>query len=219
MMRKELEDILSREEYRAYYREDSRFISRLFEKILNWIVETLEEIFPEIDVSPFAAEALSYGIVIVFFALFLFFVFHFMSKVVRQSRVKQAPVRSKRELLMSADKHLAEADRWAKKGDWPSALRHVFLALILHLDKEKLIKAGPWKTNQEYVEEIRAHRPQAADAFYELAVRFDETIYGGRSLAAEAYEAYRRTVIEWMRRDERQSSDPLDARTGKEGSA
>lgn len=76
--------------------------------------------------------------------------------------------------------HLAEAHRLAAAGAHREALRALFRAVLLSLDRAGLIRYRPPATNREYVRELHARSPDLSALLGGLADRYELAWYGGR---------------------------------------
>jgi hypothetical protein len=76
----------------------------------------------------------------------------------------------------SARQHAAEL---AVERRWSDAVKYLYMAAILRLDRAGLIGFRPTKTNRDFVRELARH-PQQQAGFQRLTSRFEATAYGGR---------------------------------------
>lgn len=192
--REELERILSEPQYQVYYRSDQNVLFTGLERLQNWLFDVLQKYFPETKAVSNAAEWMAYGILGVVILLLLLFLYRLSTRFVREGRLREKPVGTAAELTWSAREHLTAADRLAEKEEFQAALRHMFLAFILYLDQTNWIDAKPWKTNGDYYDEIKDHHKERAETFYVLALKFDETLYGGRPVSKEDFDTYREQI-------------------------
>lgn len=72
----------------------------------------------------------------------------------------------------------AEAMARLGAGDWPAAVRYLYVASILWLDRIGHIRFRESKTNRDYVVEL-APRPDVQGRFRDLTGRFEAVVYGG----------------------------------------
>jgi len=195
IVREELQDILSKEEYQVYLQENQNVFLRLLERFESWLSDLLEKLFPKVDFVERASEWLVYLIIGIGLSLLIFFLYLLWSRLTGFSRSRKMSVGSSEELAQTPQRHLLEANKLSKQGDQKSALRHAFLAYILFLDEKELIEAKAWKTNWEYFYELKDNDLSKAEAFYDLALKFDEAMYGGRNTNMEDFVVYRDRVI------------------------
>jgi hypothetical protein len=194
--REQLESILSQEEYAAYGREQEPVVLNWLRAAWDWLGERFDELLPDINIPDQTADWISYAVVIAGLLLLLYFIVVFFRRFVRESRIRPKAVGTSRELSMSTQDHLTAADGSFQNGDALSALRHAFLALLLHFDQRQWVKARAWKTNGEYVDELLDSHPAVARTFSELALVFDESFYGNKTTSLAEYQAFRNKIDE-----------------------
>lgn len=94
----------------------------------------------------------------------------------------------------SSKRALEEAARMAAAGDFRSALRLAYLAALLKLDEQELIRFDRTGTNWEYLAAIRSH-PELYRALQPVTLTFDRKWYGREPAGESDYhgfvEAYR----------------------------
>lgn len=194
----ELKGILSGQEYQAYYSKNNNVLLDLLDRLKNWLYSILKNIFPQTDVAKTTSTWLAYGLVAVGALLILLLLFLLFSRFVRQSHGNQAQLdRSKGETL-TVESKLAEAHALAEQGEPSEALRVLFLGFILFLDQNHWLEAKSWKTNWEYLAELKEKAPHLANSFTILATKFEEAMYGGRPIAQDDYWQYHHQVKRWI---------------------
>ncbi len=72
----------------------------------------------------------------------------------------------------------------ALAGDHLEALRTGYLALLLHLDRQGLVRYQPAQTNWEHVRQLRRRHPPLARELDELTVLVEERLYSGQGATA-----------------------------------
>ncbi|MHB8126110.1 MAG: DUF4129 domain-containing protein [Desulfitobacteriaceae bacterium] len=193
-LREDLQGILATKEYQLYYHENQNILLDLLKRLKNWLYSILKAIFPQADFAQRTSEWLSYGIAILGVLLFFLLLFLLLARFVRQGRVNPKRAGISKRLTRTVQQHLAEAHRLTEQTEYSLALRHLFLGFIVYLDQNQWIEARAWKTNWEYYAELMDHAPQLANSFNTLAIRFEETMYGGRSIAMADYWSYHNQV-------------------------
>lgn len=197
-LREDLQAILATKEYLIYTQENKSLLQDLFAGLKNWLDKILHSLFPQANIAKRTSEWLSYGIATLGVLLLFLLLFLLFSRFVRQGRVHSKQVNMSKRQTLTAQGHLAEAQRLAEEGNYNSALRNLFLGFILHLDQTKRIEAKAWKTNWEYYAELKDRAPQLANSFYTLAIQFEEAMYGGRPIARDDYWLYYNQVNLWI---------------------
>jgi hypothetical protein len=81
----------------------------------------------------------------------------------------------------------AQAEKKASAGDYRSALRDLYLALLYELDQRRIISFKPAKTNGEYLVEIRRSAASLEASFRPMADLFDYKWYGLEPCGKEDY--------------------------------
>jgi hypothetical protein len=81
---------------------------------------------------------------------------------------------------LDPDRVYAEAHRRLAQGDWSGAVRFLYVAAILRLDRVGFVRLRQSKTNHDYVRELAA-RPDCRGPFEVLTRCFETTVYGGRA--------------------------------------
>lgn len=190
-VKQQLEQILSQEEYAAYHREQEPVVLRWLNAAWEWLGERLKDLLPDIELPDQTADWVSYVVVIAGLLLLLYFIIVFFRRFVHESRFRPQVVGTSRELSMSTQDHLSAADGAHDQGDERMALRHAFLALLLHFDQMQWVKARAWKTNGEYVDELLDSHPSVARPFGDMALTFDKSIYGNRAISSVEYQSFR----------------------------
>ncbi len=83
-----------------------------------------------------------------------------------------------------------EADR-----DYRSAIRYLFLALLLQLDERGLIHYDPALTNREHLRQVSTH-PQAADLLRQIVSTFEDVWYGFARIDEAGYQQFARQIAQ-----------------------
>ncbi len=201
-LKEDLQAILAGKEYQIYNRENRNPLADLLQGLKDWLYSILKNIFPQADVAHKTAEWLTYGIVAlgVLFLCLMFFLL--LSRFARQNRLVPQRMVLAKGVTSTVQHHLVEAQGLAERGEYASALRHLFLGFILYLDENRWIEAKAWKTNWEYFAELKDRAPQLANSFTTLAVKFEEAMYGGRSISRDDYWLYHNQVSGWVHKGE-----------------
>lgn len=85
------------------------------------------------------------------------------------------------------------AQRYINAGDYRSAVRQLYLATLLMLDRRGRIKYDPTLTNREYLRQV-SKDTRAATALQPIVETFDRTWYGFEPISSDEFETYRRRV-------------------------
>lgn len=91
--------------------------------------------------------------------------------------------------LETADIHRAAAEHAAAQGDYDTALRERFRAMLRGLEQHEIIEVRRSRTAGEISHETAAAlRPELSGEIPPAAAVFDEVVYGGRPAAADEYQ-------------------------------
>jgi hypothetical protein len=90
----------------------------------------------------------------------------------------------------------AEANRLLAAGDWPAATKHLYVAAILWLDRQRWITFRPAKTNRDYCGELRS-QSQLQGAFGRLTDGFELIAYGGQAASTSTTDDMA-TIVEGL---------------------
>lgn len=104
-----------------------------------------------------------------------------------QRAAHEAP--RKEPIIRDAAWHLAEARRAADLGRFAEALAHRFHALVLELDRHRVVMAHPAKTPAEYAREARLP-PERRVALEALVAMLYAHLYGGLPAGLSEWERF-----------------------------
>lgn len=85
------------------------------------------------------------------------------------------------------------AQRYINAGDLRSAVRQLYLATLLLLDRHGRIKYDPTLTNREYLHQAQ-NDPRTTAALQPIVETFDRTWYGFEPISARDFDEYRQRV-------------------------
>jgi hypothetical protein len=92
-----------------------------------------------------------------------------------------------------------QAEKLAGAGQYPEAVRVLYVAILSLLHRQHLIRYEPTRTNGEYVQQVRLseHAPtELHDPFHDLTSQFERKWYGERPCDGGDYQACRRLAEE-----------------------
>jgi len=116
----------------------------------------------------------------------------------RQKLVAESVIAEK---LVMPEQLLKEAETAAKKGDYLTAIRKAYKALLLSLDRIGLIRFREQRTNWEYLAEIqRKAEPNFVRQFREITHTFDLCFYARKFATAKEYTTVRQFAEELLTR-------------------
>ncbi|WP_072889565.1 DUF4129 domain-containing protein [Ornithinibacillus halophilus] len=190
--RDELEKILSEREYQVYFEDNRSFIEKWWDNIKEWIMEQLSKVFSSLEPTNGLADAVLFFIVAVLIGLLILALFLWIRSVNRKRKFHEhKPLYSVKEIDWTYQQHLSEAESQEGNEDYRKATRHLFLSILLYLNDKEWLEAKVWKTNLEYVEELRKINKNHALSFYQLAQFFDEVVYGEREINQSEYVEFK----------------------------
>ncbi|WP_407270799.1 DUF4129 domain-containing protein [Radiobacillus sp. PE A8.2] len=196
--RTELEDILSKNEYTAYYNDSQNWLLNIWDRLWEWFSELLESLF-SITPSTSVAGGLLFAILAVVFVIVLLVI----ALSVQSGRRKRMfrdhpPLQSADEMRWSYQRHVEEANKYEAQADYTLSTRHLFLAVLLYFHEKDWLEARISKTNWEYYEELLRVNQQAAQHFHHLALVFDQVTYGDRVMKEQEYSDIRMEAMDWL---------------------
>ncbi|WP_010530896.1 DUF4129 domain-containing protein [Lentibacillus jeotgali] len=196
---KQLQEILDQNEYQIYYEDNRNLLEVWWGRLTNWIGEQLAKVFSGLEPSSGFADL----VLIIIIAAVLILVGFVVYQRVRQTRSSRGfteikPLESLNETKWTYNDHLQAAQNQERTGDYTVAARHMFLALLLYSHEKEWLKARNWKTNWEYLAELKHVNKHLAESFRQLALVFDEVVYGERVLEQDDYIRYRNETMKWL---------------------
>lgn len=202
MERKKLQDILDQPEYQIYYEDNRNFLEVWWDQLKNWFSDLLSNLLPALEPSQGFAGVVLIVIISVVIALIGLVIFlGFRNGKRSRAFHDYQPLQSMDEKDWTYRNHLTEAREQENNENYTDATRHMFLALLLYIHEKEWLVARNWKTNWEYFAELREVNQHIADPFYNLALVFDQVVYGERHLQKEEYIAFRDEIMKWLEED------------------
>ena len=89
---------------------------------------------------------------------------------------------------------LTRAEQAAGRGDHDAAIHDVHAALLRRLEGERLIQVDAWKTNGDFVRELR-ERPQLRDEVRAVVREVEQVQFGSAPAEASRYQSVRAKVL------------------------
>lgn len=206
--RERLAEILEGQEYTVYYEDNRGFIERMFERAWTWFIELLADLLPALSPSSQSANLVVIALVL-FGTAALIVAFIFLVRYLNRKRMFKdlPPIQSENEMKWSSHRHFEEMKLQEGKGDYTRALRHLFLGLLLYFHEISWLEARIWKTNWEYVDELKKVNQKTATLFQDVALLFDRVTYGKLTVEQEQYETYKEIVMAWLHTHEKEQRE------------
>ncbi|MCL4394217.1 MAG: DUF4129 domain-containing protein [Chloroflexi bacterium] len=166
--------------------EVSNPLNELLQHFLDWLSSVLGDVLGGVVNARDAVMVLGFVLVV---ALLIYFFRILVDNVVRESHLPTAgPVEA---IASGGILHAAQA--YAEQGDYRTAVRQLYLAALLILDEQRVLRYDHTLTNRELLREV-AHRPRIRAALEPVVETFDRTWYGYQKISREDFELYLRRV-------------------------
>ncbi|WP_217586316.1 DUF4129 domain-containing protein [Lentibacillus saliphilus] len=199
--REKLEKILADKEYQVYYEDHRSLLEVIWDDVTAWFLELLSNVFT-LNPSNNMGDVIIVLIIAVVLVLLAITIGLGIRSVRRKYKYRSvSPIQSPDDLSWSYEAHLEKAEAYRSEAQYAQAARHVFLALLIYFNDIGWLEAQNWKTNWEYVIELRRVNRDGADAFLKLAHVFDEVFYGEHPMQQTEYEQYRHEADRWLKQD------------------
>lgn len=131
------------------------------------------------------------GFVLVLLGLYAFYIFLGWLLRKRETQipadVSESRVLEKTRLISSAY-HNQKAHEMAKTGQYDTAVRQLYFALLCLLDEKALVRFEATRTNGEYVRNLSGKASEEmGEGFMRLARRFEAAYYGRQHVSADQF--------------------------------
>lgn len=200
--KQQLQNILSQDQYQVYYEDHRNFLQIWWDKAKQWVLDQLTNWFASFEPSNGLASIILIVIVVAILTLLVLVLFLSIRGLKRKRTFHDdQPLRAMRQQPWTFQGHLAEAERQESGKNYTYAVRHMFLALLFSFHEKGWLKAKSGKTNWEYYDELRKVNKDSAQAFYQLALIFDEVFYGEHEMKQDEYADYRDKAMGWLPTD------------------
>lgn len=166
--KRKLAEILSREDYRKPEQNEESLLQRWWRQLMEW----LESVFPSpnlSDAQPTGFQSFSLILQILVYALVAgvigFTVYKFAPLFINKYRTREKSEKKDRVILgekiaanESAENLFVEAEKLAREGNLRAAIRKGYIAVLCDLSDKKIIGLAHYKTNRDYLRDVRKHR-------------------------------------------------------------
>jgi hypothetical protein len=189
--REEIAEILARKEFREFAERDDRFLSDLIEKLLNALAELGSSAERDTESTPVRLPALSPWVLMALAVVGLCLIAVYAAAGRRAAALPARRTAAEVQLPTTSGPMslLDEAALLAARGDMRGALRALYVATLLMLDRRQLIEYETWKTNGQYIRAMP--RGEARRLFAAFTHIFDRKWYGHEPASAQDYEQCR----------------------------
>lgn len=198
MLREGLEEILARREYRNIHLQN-RF-NELVAGIVNRVIRWWQDFVGEPIGRLYSNNPWIYWTLVTVLVFLIVGILYHILWVLRSTF--SATEKRERGRMVADQLHgtppeqlLAEADEMAARGEYFLALRRLYLALLLRLDRGDVVRYDPALTNREVARKVRS-RPAVSAPFEALSQAAERAWYSVGATSAEEYQNCRRWALE-----------------------
>jgi hypothetical protein len=194
--RAQLEQILARPEYRQDELKESK-IRNLIDKFFNGLRRLFSDLEPERDEVPTGSVMVSgfrIFLLVLLFAALVYGLYKLLKRV--GPRVKDEEENGSRQVLgeeieanATPAELFARASELASKGDYRSAIRRAYIALLFELEQRGKLRLHRSKTNRDYLEAIRREQ-LIFHPFSTMTRTFENVWYGQATASGENFEEF-----------------------------
>ena len=208
--KRKLAEILNRQEYQKPVKEieENNEGASWVKRFLEW----LESFFPKFSPPEGAAEGASafagvlQWVLIIAVVLVLGFVLYKLLPLFRRHLRRSAREEREERIILgekvgedqSADDLFGEAERLAREGDIRGAIRKGYVALLCELSDRKLIGLARYKTNRDYLRDVRSRR-EIYERMNGLTGKFERHWYGAEDARPDDWEEFRQNCRETLK--------------------
>lgn len=192
----QLDRILARTEYRPDRVREStvkKFLNRLWEDIDRWLNRLLGSPIRELE-QPKAGGLFRILLVVIMLVASAIGAIYLFSRLRRRRRREEE--NHAREILgeqlagdITSGDLLLSAAELAKQGDYRTAIRRVYIALLLDLERRGKLPLHPSKTNRDYLNALRSEL-LIYPSFSTMTGTFEQTWYGQRGATEEEFNGF-----------------------------
>jgi hypothetical protein len=175
-------------------------VEEFFTRLGRWLVELLRRLFPDREMrgpdggllNPAPVVQAVIWILLLSLAVFAVYFLVKMRFTINRKKKTIGGLLDDSELERSADEWLAQSDRLAAEGKHREAVRCLYVACLIRLDEQNVMRLERGETNWEHLRrfEKSPRRPQALD-FATATLQFDLVWYGFKVKGASDVAAMR----------------------------
>jgi hypothetical protein len=158
----------------------------ILQKIIDWLLKLFSNILPGGERANLVAI-----IILVATALLLAFVIVFavlkISRLLGRQHGRNGHLVGISPELLTPEASCKMAEEEAKSGNYSSAIRWLFINILLTLSAQSYIKINESRTNRQYLNELKRNNYPQINMFQNLVHRFNRIRYGGRKADYEDY--------------------------------
>jgi hypothetical protein len=201
-----LRDILGRPPFADEAAREPTWLERLFE----WLANLLDQIFgPVVSGTAPGSRALGWGLLALGTLAVLGVVIYALLSLRRGIVRSASTADDDPEAGLTATTALQQASEIARSGDYRSAVRYLYLSLLLRLDERGLLRYDRTLTNREYLAQVRPNA-ELHRRLVPVVETFDRVWYGHDPLDMAGFDAYRREIDEVSRSAATRRAEPAE---------
>lgn len=200
--KQKLSEILKREEYQKPEEKQKSLFEQWYEKVMKWLEDKMPT--PNLPTgnsnSPSlmsAASILQFVLYAVIIGIILFIIYKFAPFFI--TKFKKREKREKKERVILGEKIAAnqdsstifdEAENLARQGNLRDAIRKGYIALLCELSDRKVIGLAHYKTNRDYLRDVRK-KNKIYENMNGLTASYEKHWYGFESPDEEDWSEFR----------------------------
>ncbi len=164
-------------------------IGRIWEAIQEWVRELLKnrnhnrgfQFNPELYSSPLQT-ILKILLVLIAVVLLFFLIRLLIKRVYLPHKIKKSQIPRVYDYLENPNQAMGKFNSHMAAKEYSNAFRLLFIAVLLELNKRKIIKIEKWKTNRIYMREISLADAALASPMQEFSTLFNACCYGDKTI-------------------------------------
>ncbi|NLM11169.1 MAG: DUF4129 domain-containing protein [Clostridiaceae bacterium] len=186
-----LDEILKRREFHTEKKQNPivKLMNSIWEAIQEWVRQLLQyrqpdreiRINPDIN-NPVLQTVLKILLILIAAVLVFLLARLIIKKVYLTGKIRRLKTPEAYDYLTKPDEAIETYYGYMSAGEYPMALRFLFIALLLELDKRKIIKIEKWKTNRIYIREIGLRDKTLVLPMQEFSTLFNACCYGNMDI-------------------------------------
>ena len=164
-------------------------MNSIWEAIQEWVRQLLQyrqpdreiRINPDIN-NPVLQTVLKILLILIAAVLVFLLARLIIKKVYLTGKIRRLKTPEAYDYLTKPDEAIETYYGYMSAGEYPMALRFLFIALLLELDKRKIIKIEKWKTNRIYIRNRTQGQNPGLAYLQEFSTLFNACCYGNMDI-------------------------------------
>lgn len=162
--------------------------------LAQWIESILNKLFGNTviknDAYTFTAFLVMVITISIIGALIIFIIYHLSNKLVRNTHLYDKAPETVKDDRLTFDRTLINAREAAQKEYYSTAIKWLFISVLLILQEQSFITIHPSKTNRQYMKELVGNNSPHTGIFKKLSEQFNSIRYGGREATIDDYNSW-----------------------------